>query len=59
VLYVTWPKEDPRTYALVEVLLQTGIKIGELAELRTTDIKESVLYIRPYGKNIQREVPLK
>ncbi|NTU70062.1 site-specific integrase, partial [bacterium] len=23
-------KEDPRTYALVEILLQTGIKIGEL-----------------------------
>jgi site-specific recombinase XerD len=51
-------KEDVRTYALVEVLLQTGIKIGELAELRVEDIKENTLYIRPYGKNIQREVPL-
>lgn len=51
-------KEDPRTYALVEVLLQTGIKIGELAELRVPDIKENGIYIRPYGKNVQREVPL-
>lgn len=51
-------KEDPRTYALVEVLLQTGIKIGELAELRVPDIKEAAVTIHPYGKNIQRDVPL-
>lgn len=51
-------KEDPRTYALVEVLLQTGIKIGELAELRLEDVKENALHIRPYGKNIERDVPL-
>src|SRR3990172_9610154 len=43
-------KEDERTYALVEILLQTGIKIGELANLRLSDIKDEVLYIRPYGK---------
>jgi site-specific recombinase XerD len=51
-------KEDPRTYALVEVLLQTGIKIGELAELRVPDIKEEAIRISPYGKNTQRDVPL-
>ncbi|MCX7996999.1 MAG: tyrosine-type recombinase/integrase [Patescibacteria group bacterium] len=51
-------KEDVRTYALVEVLLQTGIKIGELAELRLDDIKENSIHIRSYGKNIEREVPL-
>ncbi|MBI2641714.1 tyrosine-type recombinase/integrase [Candidatus Roizmanbacteria bacterium] len=51
-------KEDPRTYALVELLLQTGIKIGELANLRLSDIKDSSLYIRSYGKNPQRDVPL-
>jgi site-specific recombinase XerD len=51
-------KEDARTYALVEVLLQTGIKIGELAELRVSDIKEAALHISPYGKNIERDVPL-
>lgn len=51
-------KEDPRTYALIEVLLQTGIKIGELAELRVSDIKESTLHIRAYGKNEERDVPL-
>lgn len=51
-------KEDARTYALVEVLLQTGVKIGELAELRIDDIGENDLKIRTYGKNIEREVPL-
>lgn len=51
-------KEDSRTYALVEILLQTGIKIGELANLRMADIKEGFLYIRGYGKGPAREVPL-
>jgi len=51
-------KEDSRTYALIEVLLQTGLKIGELAGIRLSDIKDGVIYIRPYGKNPAREVPL-
>lgn len=51
-------KEDPRTYALVEILLQTGLKIGELAALQLEDIKDSTIRIAPYGKNPQREVPL-
>ncbi len=51
-------KEDVRTYALVELLLQTGVKIGELAELHMEDVKEDRLHIRPYGKNIERDVPL-
>ncbi len=51
-------KEDSRTYALVEVLLQTGIKIGELANLRISDIHDSALHIRVYGKTPERNVPL-
>lgn len=51
-------KEDTRTYALVETLLQTGIKIGELANLRLSDIKENTISIRSYGKTPEREVPL-
>src|SRR3989338_5155509 len=31
-------KEDLRTYAIVELLLQTGMRIGELAELKLSDI---------------------
>ncbi len=51
-------KEDSRTYALVEILLQTGVKIGELAEMRLEDFGENSIHIRPYGKNIERDVPL-
>lgn len=51
-------KEDPRTYALVEILLQTGIKIGELAGLYSCDVKENTIFIRKYGKSPEREVPL-
>lgn len=51
-------KEDPRTYALIEILLQTGIKIGELANLKLTDIEDSSLKISSYGKSLERRVPL-
>lgn len=51
-------KEDTRTYALVEILLQTGLKIGELAALTLEDIKEDSFLIKEYGKAPQREVPL-
>lgn len=49
---------DPRIYAIIEVLLQTGIRIGELANLRVEDIKDSALHIRPYEGHEAREVPL-
>ncbi len=53
-----YAKEDLRTYALVEILLQTGVKIGELANIRLSDIKDTVLVVRQYGKTPAREVPL-
>lgn len=49
---------DPRIYAIVEVLLQTGIRIGELANVRVEDIKDGLLTIRPYERHPAREVPL-
>ncbi|MGB9882952.1 MAG: tyrosine-type recombinase/integrase [Microgenomates group bacterium] len=51
-------KEDPRTYALVETLLQTGMKIGELANLKIEDINDSVIHIRGYSKGSSRDVPI-
>lgn len=51
-------KEEMRTYALVEILLQTGIKIGELAGLKIEDVKEATLHISQYGKTQQRDIPL-
>lgn len=49
---------DPRIYAIIEILLQTGIRIGELANLRLEDIRDNTLYIRPYEGHEAREVPL-
>jgi len=49
---------DPRIYAIIELLLQTGIRIGELANLRLSDISDSTLTIRAYEGHPQREVPL-
>lgn len=51
-------RNDPRMFAIIELLLQTGIRIGELAELRMTDIHEDSLGIRPYEKHPERKVPL-
>ena len=49
---------DPRIYAIIEILLQTGIRIGELANLRMEDMKENAVHIRPYEGHGEREVPL-
>jgi len=50
-------KDDPRTFAIIELLLQTGMKIGELASLRLEDIKPTTLAIKS-NKLYSREVPL-
>ncbi len=49
---------DPRIYAIIEILLQTGIRIGELANVRVEDAKVNSLNIRPYEGHPAREVPL-
>ena len=55
---------DVRLYSIVEILLQTGIRIGELAGLTLDDIRKSkdgridYLYIRAAGSHPQRKVPL-
>ncbi len=47
---------DPRIYAIIEVLLQTGIRIGELANLKMDDVSENALHIAPYEGHAAREV---
>ena len=51
-------RHDPRMFAVIELLLQTGIRIGELAELRMSDVSEDSLKIRPFEKHEERSVPL-
>ena len=49
---------DTRMFAIIELLLQTGIRIGELAALKLSDIQKYELYIAPAEKHQERIVPL-
>src|SRR5690348_5297903 len=51
-------RNDARMYAVIQLLLQTGIRIGELAELRLSDVMPEGLKIRPVEKHEERIVPL-
>ncbi len=51
-------RNDGRMYAIIELLLQTGIRIGELADIRTSDVQGDNINIRPHEKHIERLVPL-
>lgn len=51
-------RNDPRMYAIIELLLQTGIRIGELAALKLEDIQGDSLHISPIEKHEERMVPL-
>ncbi len=57
-------RDDARIAAIIEVLLQTGIRIGELANLKTDDVfpsqeaKEGHLFVRPQENRPERTVPL-
>jgi integrase/recombinase XerD len=49
---------DVRMYAIVEIFLQTGVRIGELANLSVDDVKDTELFIKSQEGHDQRSVPL-
>lgn len=51
-------RDDTRLYAIIELLLQTGIRIGELAQLHLEDIDSNKLTVRAYESHPSRQVPL-
>jgi site-specific recombinase XerD len=51
-------RNDARMYAIIELLLQTGIRIGELADIRMSDVKDDSLRILPHEKHDERKVPM-
>ncbi len=51
-------QNDARMYAIIEILLQTGIRIGELAALKMEDVKKDSLHIPAVEKHEERDVPL-
>ncbi|MGB9911643.1 MAG: tyrosine-type recombinase/integrase [Microgenomates group bacterium] len=51
-------REDARMALVVELLLQTGMRIGELERLQLDDFSEKEIRIRAYETNPERTVPL-
>jgi site-specific recombinase XerD len=51
-------RHDIRMSAVVEILLQTGMRIGELARLELDDVKENQLRIKSYESQPERMVIL-
>lgn len=56
-------RSDPRTYIIIEILLQTGIRIGELCRIRIEDLNlgensDAMLRVIEYGSSLERMVPL-
>ena len=49
---------DVRMYAIVELFLQTGVRIGELAALMVSDVKATELHIASQEGHEERMVPL-
>ncbi|MFH0750182.1 MAG: tyrosine-type recombinase/integrase [Candidatus Gottesmanbacteria bacterium] len=49
---------DIRMYAIVELFLQTGVRIGELAALMVDDVKATELHIASQEGHEERNVPL-
>lgn len=51
-------RQDKRTLAIVELMLQAGLRISEVADLHLEDVKESELLIKAYESHAQRTIPL-
>ncbi len=51
-------RNDARMSAIIELLLQTGIRIGELTALKISDFKKGQLHIPEIEKHEERTVPL-
>lgn len=51
-------RSDIRMHAVVELFLQTGLRIGELAALTLGDIKDAELHVAAQENHAERMVPL-
>ena len=51
-------RADIRIAAIVELILQTGLRISEVASLKTENVKEDILKIEAYATQPERTIPL-
>jgi site-specific recombinase XerD len=51
-------RNDVRIAAIVELILQTGLRISEVASLKTSNLKDNEMLIEAFATQPQRTVPL-
>lgn len=51
-------RDDTRIAAIVELILQTGIRISEVAALKTENVKNGTLKVEAYATQPERTIPL-
>lgn len=51
-------RDNARIYAIVELFLQTGVRISELANLGLDDIRNNSLTVKAYESHPNRDIPL-
>ncbi len=51
-------REDARISSIVELFLQTGLRIGELANLNLNDIKVDQIFVKAQESHSERTIPL-
>lgn len=51
-------RDDARIYAIIELILQTGMRISEVSNLKIENIKKDKIVIEAYATQPERTVPL-
>lgn len=51
-------RDDARIAAIVEIILQTGMRISEVSNLKFKNVKDSKVIIEAYATQPKREIPL-
>lgn len=51
-------RDDARITAIVELILQTGMRISEVSNLKVSDLKDSEILIETYATQPERIIPL-
>lgn len=51
-------KDDPRIYAIIELILQAGLRISEVANLKADSLQEEKVIVDAYATQPKRYVPL-
>ena len=51
-------RDDPRIYAIIELILQTGLRISEVSNLKIENIQKDKVRIEAYATQPERTIPL-